>query len=339
MREALFIKKNAQKWQEYEHFQTDDPDEMANRFTTLVDDLAYAKTFYPHSKVTRLINGHAVSIYQSIYQNKKEKYSRLISFWKTELPMVIRRNHKVFLFSFIVFAISCTMGVISSMRDYEFAKGVLGEDYVAMTEENIANGDPFGVYKSTGDEGYFSTFIEIYYHNVRIDFLRFIGGLLFGVFTLSLLFQNSVMAGCFHYLFFAKGLGAQSMMVIWIHGILEISAWMISATAGFIIARSILFPGSYKRLTSFKQGLKDAVKIMIIFVPITLVAAFLESYVTHLMSESFDKDGKGGIPVWASILILSASFGFIVWYFVIYPVLVERKIKKMNPSVSNSLII
>ena len=45
MREALFIKKNAQKWQEYEHFETDDPDEMANRFTTLVDDLAYAKTF------------------------------------------------------------------------------------------------------------------------------------------------------------------------------------------------------------------------------------------------------------------------------------------------------
>ena len=45
MREALFIKKNAQKWQEYEHFETQDPDEMANRFTTLVDDLAYAKTF------------------------------------------------------------------------------------------------------------------------------------------------------------------------------------------------------------------------------------------------------------------------------------------------------
>ena len=159
MREALFIKKNAQKWQEYEHFETDDPDEMANRFTTLVDDLAYAKTFYPHSKVTRLINGLAVSIYQSIYQNKKEKYSRLISFWKTELPMVIRKNHKTFLFTFIVFAVCCAMGIISSMRDYEFVKGVLGEDYVAMTEDNIANGDPFGVYKNTGEGGYFSTFM------------------------------------------------------------------------------------------------------------------------------------------------------------------------------------
>ena len=339
MREALFIKKNAQKWQEYEHFQTDDPDEMANRFTTLVDDLAYAKTFYPHSKVTRLINGHAVAIYQSIYQNKKEKYSRLISFWKTELPLVIRKNHKTFLFTFIVFAVCFLTGIFSSMRDYEFVKGVMGEDYVIMTEENIANGDPFGVYKSTADGGYFSNFMYLFYHNVKIDFWMFIFGLLFGVITMYLLFYNSVMLGCFQYMFFAKGLGIKSVMVIWIHATLEISAMIISATAGFIIAKSILFPGSYSRLSSFKRGIKDAVKIMIIFVPMTLGAAFLESYVTHLMSESFDKDGKGGMPTWVSILILSLSFLFVVWYFVIYPILVERKLKKRYQVLANSLVI
>ena len=337
MREALFIKKNAQKWQEYEHFETDDPDEMANRFTTLVDDLAYAKTFYPHSKVTKLINGHAVAIYQSIYQNKKEKYTRLISFWKTELPLVIRKNHKTFLFTFIFFAVCFLMAIISSVRDFEFVRGVMGEDYVAITEENIANGDPFGIYKGTSEGGYFSSFIKLFYHNVRIDFLMFICGLLFGVFTLHLLFQNSVMVGCFQYMFFAKGLGIKSVMVIWIHGTLEISAMIISATAGFIIAKGILFPGSYKRLASFKRGLKDAVKIMIIFVPMTLCAAFLESYVTHLMSESFDKDGKGGIPVWASALILGCSLSFIIWYFVIYPILVERRLKRRYLAASNSL--
>lgn len=330
MREALFIKKNAQKWQEYEHFETDDPDEMANRFTTLVDDLAYAKTFYPQSKVTRLINGLAVSIYQSIYQNKKEKFTRLISFWKTELPLIIRKNHSVFLFAFIVFSVCCIMGVLSSMRDFEFVKGVLGEDYVAMTEDNIANGDPFGVYKNTADMGYFSSFIYLFYHNVQIDFLMFVAGLLFGVFTLYLLFFNSVMIGCFQYLFFSKGLGVKSMMVIWIHGTLEISAMIISATAGFIIARGILMPGSYRRVVSFKKAIKDAIKIMIIFVPMTLGAAFLESYVTHLMSETFDREAGGGMPLWGSAIILAASLGFVSWYFIIYPIRVERKFKRLQ---------
>ena len=72
MREALFIKKNADKWTEYQNSPTDNPDEMADRFVTLIDDLSYAKTFYPKSKVTRWINGIAAGIYQNIYQNKKE---------------------------------------------------------------------------------------------------------------------------------------------------------------------------------------------------------------------------------------------------------------------------
>ena len=62
----------------------------------------------------------------------------------------------------------------------------------------------------------------------------------------------------------------------------------------------------------------------------TLGAAFLESYVTHLMSETFDKDGKGGMPAFVSAIILAASLSFIVWYFIIYPIRVERKFKKLN---------
>jgi len=328
MREALFIKKNVKKWQEYEHLETNDPDELANRFTTLVDDLAYAKTFYPQSKVTSLINGLAVSIYQTIYQNKKEKYSRIVHFWKYGLPLTIRRNHRVFLFAFSVFAVCCLLGILSSMKDYEFVRGVLGENYVSMTEENIANGDPFGVYKNAGNSGYFSSFLWLFFHNVKIDFLMFIAGMTLGVMTLYLLFLNSVMIGTFEYLFFARGLGLKSLMVIWIHGTMEIAAMIISAVAGFIIARGIIFPGTYVRMHSFKIGVKDAIKIMMIFIPMTLCAAFLESYITHLMSETFDADGGGGMPVWGAVTILSASVVFLVWYFIIYPIRVERKLKR-----------
>ena len=72
MREAMFIKKNVEKWNSYQRETSTNPDETAERFTTLIDDLSYAKTFYPKSQVTRWINGLAASIYQSIYKNKKE---------------------------------------------------------------------------------------------------------------------------------------------------------------------------------------------------------------------------------------------------------------------------
>ena len=101
------------------------------------------------------------------------------------------------------------MGVISSMRDFEFVKGVMGEDYVAMTEENIANGDPFGIYKNTSEGGYFSTFIKLFYHNVHIDFLMFICGLFFGIFTLAPFISQQCNGWLFSILcFLQKGLAS-----------------------------------------------------------------------------------------------------------------------------------
>jgi hypothetical protein len=41
-----FIKKNIDKWRQYQYEKTADPDEMASRFTELVNDLGYAKTFF-----------------------------------------------------------------------------------------------------------------------------------------------------------------------------------------------------------------------------------------------------------------------------------------------------
>jgi len=94
VREGLFIKKNIDKWKDYQYEHTNNPDEMATRFTELVNDLGYSKTFYPHSRVTQYLNGLASRIYLGIYRNKKEESSRIITFWKTELPLVVRRHHR-----------------------------------------------------------------------------------------------------------------------------------------------------------------------------------------------------------------------------------------------------
>jgi uncharacterized membrane protein SpoIIM required for sporulation len=322
MREAMFIKKNAEKWNKYQHSPTDNPDETAERFVNLIDDLSYAKTFYPKSKVTHWINGIAAGIYQSIYQNKKEKYSRIFQFWKFELPLLFKRYHRIFLFTTVVFLLIVAIGVFSSMRNPDFIRGILGDNYVDMTEQNIEKGDPFGVYK---DGNPFSMFVYIAFNNIKVAFLSFIAGFTLGIGTMMLMWQNGIMLGAFQYMFFAKGLGIKSVMVIWIHGTLEISAIVIACTAGFVLASGIIFPGTYSRMDSFKRTAKDAAKILISLVPIFIVAAFFESYVTHLMSQTYDKEINSGLPVWASVSILSVSSIFILWYFIILPIRLHKK--------------
>jgi uncharacterized membrane protein SpoIIM required for sporulation len=322
MREAMFIKKNAAKWKEYQHSETDNPDETAERFITLIDDLSYAKTFYPKSKVTRWINGIAAGIYQSIYKNKKEKYTRIFTFWKFELPLLFKKYHGILLFTFILEVLIVCIGWWGSATNEEFMRNALPPGYVDMTEENIAKGDPFGVYK---DDNMFSTFVRIAMNNTFVALLMVIGGVGLGLWTLYSVWENDIMLGAFQYMFFKNNLGWQSILVIWIHGTLEILSFIIAATAGFIITQSILFPGTYSRMLSFKRGIKDALKIMIVLIPLFILASFLETYVTHLMSQSFDREKNFGLPIWAGVLILAASLSFLVWYFVILPIRLHKK--------------
>lgn len=318
MRESTFIKKNLQRWKKYQEQPSEDPDEMAERFTSLLDDLAYAKTFYSFSKVTSYINSLAAGIYHHIYGNRKEKDGRVRNFFIYELPLLFRKYHRLFLFSFLFFLLFCLLSAFSAAHDETFVRGVLGDEYVGRTEQNISNGDPFGVYKQ---ENELVMFLMIARQNITVAMLTFVSGLTLGVGTLWLMMKNAVMLGAFQYYFFSKGLGLKSVLVIWIHGTLEISAIVIAGCAGLVMVSGLIFPGTRKRLDALKNTARDGVKIVVTLIPVFIVAAFLEGFVTR----------HTAMPLWASVSILLISLIFIVGYFIIYPIYLHRKGYRLGP--------
>ena len=312
MKEALFVKQNAEKWKNYETLKTDSPDELAQRFVDITNDLAYAKTFYPKSKTTSYLNGLASVLHQAIYKNKKEEKGRFFRYWKYELPMLFYTYRKQILYSFIFFVLAISIGVLSAKYDDRFVRLILGDRYVNMTNENIAKGDPFGVYKN---ESEFAMFFKIAANNTWVSFVMFVSGVLFSIGPVFYLLRNGIMIGAFEYYFFSKGLGAQSILVIWIHGTLEILSIVVVGGAGLVLGHGLLFPKTYTRLEAFKRSGKDATKIAVGIIPIILLAAFVEGYVTR----------HTGMPIWLSISILASSLAFMVWYVVIYPFQLARK--------------
>ena len=313
MREALFIKKNKDRWERVQNSPSSDPDEMARDFTQLVDDLAYAKTFYPSGKVTQYINTQASRIYLGIYKNRKEENNRLIKFWKSDLPLTIRKYHGVILFSFIIFILFFMVGFFSAANDTGFVRDVLGDNYVDMTEENIRNGDPLGVY---GHGNPILAWIGIMINNITVSFFYFAKGLSLGILTGTSLIKEAISLGAFEYMFFSKGLGMQAALGVLIHGLLELTAIIIACAAGFILVKSFLFPGTIKRMDSLKRGAKDGVKIVVGLMPVFMIAAFFEGFVTRYYK----------MPIVLNLSILAASFIFIVWYFIIYPIRLTKKL-------------
>jgi uncharacterized membrane protein SpoIIM required for sporulation len=312
MREALFLKQNKERWKTYEQDSTDDPDELAERFVQLTDDLAYARTFYPNSKTVNYLNGLAGKFHLAIYKNKKEKQNRIIQFWKYELPMVMGKYQRQLLYSFLFFSVFVLIGILSAKYDEDFVRLILGDGYVNMTNENIENGDPFGVYKQHDP---MLMFIAIAFNNIKVSFVVFVEGLLLGVGTVYGLFYNGVMLGSFEYYFFSRGLGWDSILVVFIHGTLEIAAIIIAGAAGLVLGKGILFPKTLTRSQSIMRGAKDGMKIIVGLLPVFLTAAFFEGFITR----------HTGMPIWLSISILAASLVFIIWYFVLYPLYLHRK--------------
>jgi uncharacterized membrane protein SpoIIM required for sporulation len=315
VREITFLKEQSSKWQDFEKLLNEknaNPQKLAGLFIEVTDDLSYARTHYPTSKTTQYLNGLAARVHQEIYKNKKENRGRFISFWKTEVPLTMATYKNQLYLSFFLFAIFTLLGFVSEIYDENFARFILGDNYVDATIERIKKGNPLGIY---GESEQTDMFLRITLNNIFVSFRVFALGLLFSFGTAYELFKNGVMLGAFQGFFWKYNLFVKSLLVVCIHGTFEISAIIIAGAAGFVLGNSLLYPGTYKRIESLKIGAKNSLKIIVGIVPVFIVAGFLESFVTRYTN----------MPLWLSLFIILSSLAFVIGYFVVYPIYLSKK--------------
>ena len=316
MREAAFVKQNKDKWLEFERVLSNktniDPDLLSDIYIEVTDHLSYAKTFYKNSNTERYLNQLASKAHQHIYKTKKEPKNRLISFFKTEFPLLFYQHHRELLIAFLTFGLFVLVGAFSAANEGDFVRSILGDGYVNMTLDNIENGDPMAVYKEQGE---FNMFLGITINNIKVALFAFAYGIMFGVGTLYIMLRNGIMLGSFQYFFYEKGLLWESARTIWIHGTIEISVIIIAGCAGLVLGNGILFTGTLPRLESFKRGVINGLKILISTIPFFIIAGFLEGFVTRHTE----------MPDWLAIVIIGGSLALIVFYYIIYPIQLHKK--------------
>ncbi len=327
MREAAFVKRNKEKWQRLEQLVarrgTDiTPDDASALYIELNDDLSYARTFYPGAQVTAYLNTLAAGMHRHIYRNQRTGLGRFITFWSTELPLLMAASRKQLAISAAVFLVAVIIGSLSARYDTTFTRLIMGDGYVNMTLENIKEGKPMAVY---GSSPMMDMFFGITFNNIMVSFYAFAMGLLLSYGTWLILVQNGIMLGAFQYFMYEQGVLHESLRSIWLHGTIEISCIVIAGAAGIVMGNSILFPGTYTRVASFTRGAKKGLKIVMGLVPCFILAGFIESFITRRSATMH--------PV-LNMAIIGGSIAFIIGYFIIYPYHVERthRIHRVTPT-------
>lgn len=310
MREAAFVKQNKEKWIAFEkavHNKLQiNPDQLADYYIQLTNDLAYAQTYYPGSKTLQYLNSLASQAHQHIYKNKKESKNRIVSFWKYEFPLFFIQYQRTLLYSFLIFVTAGAIGVISALNDDTFVRLILGDAYVNETLANIEAGNPTAIYKSGSEIG---TFLGITINNIRVAMLAYAFGVITSLGTAYILFFNGVMVGAFLTMFYNEGVLFEASKNVWLHGTIELSVIVIAGCAGLVMGNSILFPKTYSRKVSFLKGAKDGLKIVISTIPFFIIAGFIEGFITRY----------NNMPVWLAMTIIFGSLALIVFYYLIYP--------------------
>jgi uncharacterized membrane protein SpoIIM required for sporulation len=322
MREVAFIKQNKEKWLGIEHVTSGkvkkNPDELSSLYINLINDLSFAKTYYPKSKTTVYLNHLSTLMFQKIYKTKRVEENRFLYFFKTEVPLLVYQYRKYLFFAFSLFIIFILIGVVSSHYDKNFVTMILGEDYVNMTVENIKKGNPIGVYESGSNWG---SSLAIIQNNLTVGLKLYIYGLFAGIGTVLFAMFNSIMVGSFQYFFQTQGALGQSARGIWVHGVFEIFSMVIETMAGLVLGASILFPKTFSRLNSFKIGFKDSFKIFLSTVPFTIVAGILEGYVTRYALK---------MNLGINLFIIFGTLFIISYYYIYYPFIVNKKRGSQN---------
>lgn len=310
MKEILFIRSNIAKWrateEAIENADFESPDRLAAIYSDLTADLAFAQTHYPRSRITYYLNNLSSSLHNEIYRNKREKWSRVLTFWTREVPDVLWQERRLLLLSLIIFIISILVGVVSTLGDAAFPRLIMGDAYMDMTLDNIARGKPMGVY-GTQEEGLM--FLGITINNVMVSFNMFVSGVLTSFMPGLLLFRNGIMIGCFDTFFFQQGLLGESLLATMLHGTLELSSIVVAGAAGLAMGNGWLFPGTYSRLVSFQRSARRGMKIVGATVPLFVIAGFIESFITR--HTEFNNAIR--------LTIILASLAFVVYYFIYLP--------------------
>ncbi|HZT44327.1 MAG TPA: stage II sporulation protein M [Chthonomonadaceae bacterium] len=142
-------------------------------------------------------------------------------------------------------------------------------------------------------------------HNLQVDLVSFAAGILGGIPTACMLFQNGATLGALAALMTQVHHHNTLWPGILPHGIAEFTAMFICGAAGFRMGIALLLPGVYTRRDALRIAALDAVKLVLGTIPLTIFAGIIEGMFSHL-------------AISATVRYTFAGVNGLVWYLYLF---------------------
>lgn len=290
-----FIEQNQSTWSQLEDLLSslgrkptkNQIDQLGLLYRQVSSHYAYAQTYFRAHQITDYLKTLVIRAHNIIYGAKqKNQWQTILHFFLHHFPQLLYHRAQFFLIALLLLVAGFILAYFLTLVNDSYARVFLG---------NLTPLHPDEIGKQQWNHAIASSSILI--NNIYVAFFCFAWGALFGIGTVYTLFVNGAMIGSLAALYQQIGGNYVFWAYILPHGIIELTAIFIAGSAGLSLAYHFFVPGELTRYQSFKKEGKVTIKLIFGVIPLFIIAAMIEGYVT-----------PAPWPYWAKYV-----FAFLTW--------------------------
>ena len=270
---------------------------LGRLYRKAASDLAYARTYFPGSQAEAYLNQLVGRAHNIIYAEETQRLRSLWRFFAYTVPAGVRGAWRPVLLAGGLMLLGGLVGFLAILTDPNLAEALVPAD--------------FRYYKPEARDGeilpaeWRTLFAAaVFQNNVWVALLAFGLGVTLGVGTALVLFWNGLIVGALAAHWFQVGLSFSFWALILPHGVLELMAIFMAGGAGFCLGWPLVAPGDLSRRDAFVAGARRAAVLVVGAVPLLLIAAAIEGFIT-----------PAALPEWSkyAVAALTLVLGLAYW--------------------------
>lgn len=254
-------------------FDASEVEALGRAYRQVVSDLAIAQRDFPDDQLTQSLNSLAARAHLRLYRSPPPSWRRLGAFFWTDFARRFRQAGPYLTVSAVLLFGPALVGYVGAWLDPTIREALVPE----RLREVMSNGETWTDIEPALRPAMATV---IFTNNIRVAFLAFAAGVLFGLGTVYVLIANGLLLG--GVLGAATHYGVADLLLGFVspHGYLELSCIVVAGAAGLMLGDALLRPGLLRRRTALARAARRAVELVGGAAPVLVVAGLVEGFVS-----------------------------------------------------------
>ena len=259
-------------------------------YRAALSSLSVARTIALDRNLLLYLENLCLRAFLAVYGPRLNALTGLREFFRVELPQAVRAARWHILIAALALLAGTMAGLLLVLQDESWfaslvPSGLSGGRGPSSTRADLYNKEIFAPWPGMVEA--FGVFANVLFsHNALVGIMTFGLGLAVGVPTIMLTVYQGLGLGAFIALHANRDLTVDFLGWLAIHGVTELSALVLFAAGGLLIAEKILFPGRYSRLENLALHGRVAAQMAVGGILMLFVAGILEGGFRQLVQST-----------------------------------------------------